>query len=264
MQHRERAEARAHADANAVRHALRDLRQQLAHERTRVQRGGGVRLVAVDRLDQRSAQRWDALLPAHRVEVAGESRVLGVLGAVVDDERAARRRRAARASSRGGRARARRAGGSAARAPRPGPASAIVSSQSGAAYSGHSTTDLSPNGPAARSGLAGSGPKSPSIAEQVLHAVGVRARERRAATRRPPTRTAARAAGARPPARAPRSPKRCPGSGTRELHRVLADARRGQRFFFFGRFARARILYSRTRSCRSRWFRRASTASSSR
>jgi hypothetical protein len=42
-----------------------------------------------------------------------------------------------------------------------------------------------------------------------------------------------------------------PWIGQRELDRVLPDAGWGQGFFFFGLCARARILYSRTRSCRS-------------
>ena len=46
----------------------------------------GVRLVAVDRLDQRRTQRRDVLLPAHRVEEACQRRVPSVLGAVVNDD----------------------------------------------------------------------------------------------------------------------------------------------------------------------------------
>ena len=86
-----------------------------------------------------------------------------------------------------------------------------------------------------------------------------RAARSRAATPRRSRRTAARAAGARPPARATTCSKRRARVGQRELDRVLEDAGRAQ-CFFLRRFARARILYSRTRSCRSRWLRRSSSA----
>src|SRR3954470_11954880 len=67
VEHREAAEARAHADALPVRDSFCDRGQELAHERARIERARGIRLVAVDRLDQRRPQRRYALLPAHRV-----------------------------------------------------------------------------------------------------------------------------------------------------------------------------------------------------
>ena len=140
----------------------RDRGQQLAHERAGVERRGGVRLVAVDRLDQGGAQRRDALLPAHHVEEPRQRRVRARTRARRGRRGAARRRRAGPASRREAPARARRAGGSGSRAPRPGRPSAIESSHAGGGYSGHSITDLSPNGPGARRGFVGSGANEPS------------------------------------------------------------------------------------------------------
>ena len=163
VQHRERAETRAHADALAVRDAFRDLRQELAGERAGVERRGRVRLVAVDRLDQRRVQRWDAFLPAHRVEEAREACVLRRTRGRRGRRAAVRRRREARASRRAARARGRPVCGSAARRARSGRRRRSSRARPAARTRAIRSPTCRRTGRRRAAGSTGSGTKEPSI-----------------------------------------------------------------------------------------------------
>ena len=252
-----RAASRARPGWRPCRCASRAVRARRSAGATRatraagVERRGRVRLVAVDGLDQGRAHRRNPFFPAHRIEEPRQARVLRVLRAVVDDEqrRVDARRLGRRVEEHV--ERARRAVGSAARPARSGPASAVDPSQAGRARTRATRSPTCRRTARLRaSGLAGSGRKAPSMPSRyssrsafgrgkvqppapAVHANGGPGRGR--ATSCPST-TALEAA---------------LGIGQREGDRVLVGRAAGSALLRFGRFARSRILYSRTRSCRA-------------
>ena len=204
VEHRQRAEARAHADGSALdRHRRADRGQDVAHERAGVARGGGVPLVALARREQRDPVPRQL---AGGDAGAGEVRPAGPAGRTP----ARRAPRAAAGAPPGLRPRGSRSG------PRPRRRARVRGSP--APRSGRTRHRLRATGaPSSRAAAAPTSRRTPPAPGAGCRGRGRARRHRRGG--RPPARTraASRAAG-----RAPAATRRC-GGRRRAARRGAAD-----------------------------------------